>query len=323
MGIRHDRREFLKKTAAGAAALAISGCTQSWEIPPDAGTRVRQTATKPSTLVQIKGPDVPKDLGAAVARLLEPLGGMGAFVKPGQSVLLKPNMGFAQPVDYHATTSTALITAVAGMVLTAGAARVFVADHPVSDAADVIESMGLIKALSGLKVRVMPIDDDSPFVTRKLPMGRELKEVEYLKLALEADVHIALPIAKSHSSAGFTGALKGTMGLIRSRKSFHWLHDLHQAVADINTGIRPHLTIMDGLSVMTTDGPRGPGELVRCDALIASPDPVAVDAAGVRLAPLHGRKVKPKRIRHLMLAEQMGLGRIDPPADQVHQLSMA
>jgi uncharacterized protein (DUF362 family) len=126
---------------------------------------------------------------------------------------------------------------------------------------------------------------------------------------LEADVHIALPVAKSHSGAGFTGAVKGQMGLIETRKPFHWRYDLHQAIADIGTHLRPQLCIMDALAIMATDGPRGPGEIIKADTLIAGTDPVAVDAAAVRLVPLHGKKVDPKRIRHLQAAASMGLGR--------------
>ena len=125
-----------------------------------------------------------------------------------------------------------------------------------------------------------------------------------------------MPVAKSHGSAGFTGALKGQMGLIETRKPFHWRYDLHQAIADINTHLRPQLCIMDALAIMATDGPRGPGEIVKTDTLIAGTDPVAVDAAAVRLAPLHGKKVDPKRVRHLQAAASMGLGRLEIPADR-------
>jgi uncharacterized protein (DUF362 family) len=247
---------------------------------------------------------------------------MGAFVKPKQTVLLKPNMGFAVPNNRHANTSTQLIAGVARLALEQGAGEVIVADHSVSESEEVIESMGLRQAVKPLGVKVMAVSDGSEWVETRLPNGRSIQSADVLRVALEADVHIALPTAKSHGSAGFTGTLKGMMGLVLTRKTFHWLHDLHQAIVDLNTAIRPHLTIMEGLDVMTTNGPRGPGKLVRCDSLIAGTDPVAVDSAGVRLAPLHGQKVSPGRIRHLALAASTGLGNIDLPGELVRTIQL-
>ena len=99
-------------------------------------------------------------------------------------------------------------------------------------------------------------------------------------------------------------------------------YDLHQAIVDLNTIFKPDLVILEGIEVMTTGGPMGPGELVRCDSLIASTDAVAADAAGVRLAPLFGRKVKPSRVRHIRLAADQGLGVVDLPAERVSQIAM-
>lgn len=322
-----DRRSFIRRGALGAAAIALGGCTSSWKLPiegNDAGRRIPAgVAGAPDLLTQVRGPGVRRDLEDAVARLLEPLGGMGAFVNRGQMVLLKPNMSFAVPSDRHATTSVPVVAAVARLARRAGAREVIVADHPVSDAAEVIAAMGIGQAELGSGVRVVPVTDESAWAERALPRGRSIREAQVLRALEEADVHIALPVAKSHGSAGFSGTLKGMMGLVRTRKTFHWLHDLHQAIVDLNTAIRPDLVIMDGLDVLSSGGPRGPGRVVRCDTLLAGTDPVAVDAAGVRLAPLHGQKVRPDRIRHLALAASMGLGRIDPGGENTRLIELA
>jgi uncharacterized protein (DUF362 family) len=96
----------------------------------------------------------------------------------------------------------------------------------------------------------------------------------------------------------------------------------HQAIADLNTVLRPHLSIMDGLAVMTSGGPAGPGPTQTTDTLIAGTDPVAVDAAGVRLAPLFGAKVEPSRVKHLVHAAALGLGALELPAAQVVSIQM-
>lgn len=331
MSHKLKRRDFIKISALGAASNALSGCTSSWKVPTetkknksDSGRSISQLSQplEPASktrikLAQVSGPGVSCDITNALLSLINPLGGMGSFVKKGQRVLLKPNMGFAVANELRANTDVALIAEVAQMALTAGAKEVVIADYSVSDSAEVIALMGLKEAVKSLKgVKVLAITDDNQYVETKIPKGKSIEETELLRIVQEVDVHIALPIAKSHSSAGFTGTLKGMMGVIRSRRPFHYRYDLHQAICDLNTIIKPNLIIMDGLSVMTTDGPKGPGKVVKCDSLIAGTDPVAVDAAGVRLAPLHGQKVEPHEVRHLVIAQKMGLGKIDLPTNQ-------
>jgi len=335
-----DRRSFLKTSLLGAASLATAGCSRPWLLeeaapavprsvdppppgatPAEAPSAAGSPATRP-VLASIQGPGLPQDLATALSRLLAPLGGMGAFVTPGQTVLLKPNLGFGKPPELRAVTTPALIAAAARLALDQGARQVIVADHPVPLAGDVIGALKLREVLRGLDVTLINASDEGRWVETPIPDGRELGSTDVLAAALEADVHIALPIAKSHSGAGFTGALKGMMGLIDSRVPFHTLHDLHQAIVDLNTILKPDLVIMDGQEIMATGGPGGPGELVRCDTLIASTDPVAADAAGVRLAPLFGRRVAPGRIRHLRLAADQGLGRLTLPVEQRAEIAL-
>jgi uncharacterized protein (DUF362 family) len=278
-------------------------------------------------LVQLGGVGQGADLDDALRRLLAPLGGLGAFVRPGQRVLLKPNLGFARSPETHAITSPELIAAVARAALEAGAAQVRVIDHPVDAPDRVLAASGLRERLQAvtrderalkLLVALAPIH----FVARELPRGKALRRAEVLAEALRADVHIALPKAKSHGATLFTGTLKGQMGLIRDRLDFHTGLDLHQAVADLASLLRPGLVIMDGLAVMTAGGPQGPGPLAETRALLAGTDPVAVDAAGVRLAPLQGRKVLPRQVKHLRLAAEMGLGRLELPPEEQRLLEL-
>lgn len=303
-----DRRDFLKSTALASAAVALGGVE-----------RVMGAAKKP-LLVKISGPGVPGNISAAVSRVLEPLGGMAAFIKKGQRVLLKPNMGFPTPPRQRATTSPELVAAVAKLVLKCGAGRVMVIDNPTRRPEACMRTIGIKEALAGLDVHLLLPTDNKFYKQTSVPRGKSLKRTEIMKEALECDVHIALPVAKSHNAAGFSGTLKGMMGLVLDRESFHSRYDLNQAVADLSTVLKPDLVIMDGLEVMTTDGPAGPGELVTCNTLLSGTDALAVDAAGVRLAPLYGRKIKPSQIKHLKIAQAMGLGRLDPPAELVVEL---
>jgi uncharacterized protein (DUF362 family) len=112
------------------------------------------------------------------------------------------------------------------------------------------------------------------------------------------------------------------MGLILERESFHSTFEINQAIADLCTILKPHLTILDGLTVLASGGPLGPGDLVTCNTLVAGRDALAVDAVGVRLAPLYGKEIKPRQIKHLLLAEEHGIGKIDLSPEQMVALTL-
>ncbi len=309
MARRMTRREFLASSALAGAGLALARTPLS-------------TAAETPLAVKVSGAGVPGDLAAAVEAALKPLGGIGAFVKKGQTVMLKPNMGFPTPPAQRATTSPELVKAVARLALDAGAKRVTVIDNPVRRPEACLELVGIKQACDPLGVKTFLPTSEKLFVEKGIPRGVVLKKTDVFREALEVDVHIALPIAKSHMATGYSGTLKGMMGLILDRESFHSRFDINQAIADLNTLLRANLVILDGLSVMTTDGPAGPGELVTCNAIVAGTDPVAVDALGVKLAPLYGRNVKPTQVKHLLAAEKLGVGAISPPAGRILEVTL-
>jgi len=247
---------------------------------------------------------------------------MSAFVKRGHRVLLKPNMGFASEPHVRATTSPLVVAAVAREVLACNPARVLIADHPMRHPEACLRHNGIQAACKGLDVNVVVPTSKRFFVETGVPGGEQLEKVRVLRDALEADVHIALPVAKSHMAAGFSGGIKGHMGLILNREYFHSRYKLDQAIADLATILPVPLSILDGLQVMAQGGPAGPGELVTTNTIVAGSDIVAVDGVGVTLAPLYRRKIGPRRIRHLKLSEKMGVGRLEVPADRFVEIDM-
>ena len=132
-----------------------------------------------------------------------------------------------------------------------------------------------------------------------------------MKEVLEAQVLINLPTAKSHSATGVSLGLKGLMGLIWDRESFHSQYNINQALADLATVIRPQLTILDATRALTSGGPGGPGEVKKLNLIIAGIDPIAVDSYGVTVAPWYGQNFKGRQVEHLLVAHQRGLGKID------------
>jgi len=132
-----------------------------------------------------------------------------------------------------------------------------------------------------------------------------------MKEVLESDVLINVPVAKSHSATGVSLGLKGLMGLIWDRESFHSQYNMNQALADLATVIKPQLTVLDATRALASGGPGGPGTVVKPNLVIAGTDPVAVDAYGVSVAPWYGQKFNSRQVEHLLVAHQRGLGKID------------
>jgi rare lipoprotein A len=117
-----------------------------------------------------------------------------------------------------------------------------------------------------------------------------LDKVEIMKEVLDSQVLISIPVAKSHSTTGVSMGIKGLMGLIWDRGSFHGRYNINQALADLATVLRPHLTVLDATRALTTGGPGGPGDVVRPNLVVAGIDPVAVDSYGVTVASWYGQQ---------------------------------
>ena len=287
------RRDLLRGAAAGLA-LGLP------DLPRPAG------AGEPDLAVIAGEP------GAAARKAVEALGGMSRFVQKGNRVILKPNMSFASGPDRASNTHPALVVTIAQMCLEAGAEQVMVVDNPLQSPELCLRRAGVADACRGLKnVYVQMFTDHKFYREVRVPHGKVLDRVEILKEVLDSQVLICLPQAKSHSNTGVSMGIKGLMGLIWDRWSFHSKYNINQALADLATVIRPKLTVLDATRALTTGGPGGPGEIVKPNLVIAGADPIAVDAFGVSVAPWYGQHFKGRQVEHLLAASQRGLGRIE------------
>jgi uncharacterized protein (DUF362 family) len=138
---------------------------------------------------------------------------------------------------------------------------------------------------------------------------------------LEADKFINLPTAKSHSATGVSLGMKGLMGLIWDRGALHQMN-LHQAIADLATVIRPDLTIIDATRAMTSGGPGGPGKTVQLDTVIAGTDPVAVDSYAVGITQWYNKSFSGKSVKYIVAASELGLGEIDTAKMQIKEVKV-
>ena len=294
-GSGFTRREFLKAASAGVAL--------GW-----VGTPGLLAAAPESDVVVISG-----DPAAATRRALDAMGGISRFVKKGHRVVLKPNMSFNNPPDRASTTHPLVVATVARACLEAGAHRVMVLDYPLRKGELCLERSGILDACKSIKggVHVLVMEERKFYREIKVPRGKVLDRVEVMNEVLDSDVLINLPQAKSHSATGVSLGIKGLMGVIWDRGSFHSKYDIDQALADLATVIKPQLTILDATRALVSGGPAGPGEVIKPGVVIAGVDPVAVDSYGVSIAPWYGQKFQGRQVKHLLLAHQRGLGKID------------
>jgi uncharacterized protein (DUF362 family) len=296
------RREFLKWQLAGAACLATGFSVAKFSDAP--------AAQAPGVLPDVA---IAKGEPARAARAaVDMLGCMGRFVKPGQKVVIKPNMSFARTPYLATNTHPLVVKEVLIMCKEAGAAKVRVLDHSLQDPEQALILSGIRDACDSVEPGICHhLMDNSFYQEAALPDAVEMRTNAFMKDVLEADVLISVPVAKSHGSAGVSLAMKGLMGLIWERKAMHGRYSLDVSMVDLAQRIKPHLAVIDATRVLTTGGPGGPGKVITPGEVIASADPVAADATAVASYEWYGRVMQPRQVSHIRLAHERGLGRMD------------
>jgi len=102
----------------------------------------------------------------------------------------------------------------------------------------------------------------------------------------------------------------------------HSRYNLDEAIVDLYTRLTPALTVVDATRVLTTNGPFGPGKVITPQTVIASRDGVAADAMAVASFEWWGRRMQPNQVRHLRLAAERSLGRIDIEHLRVQEVTL-
>ncbi len=295
--MKMSRREFVIKTTALGLGLSLKPFVLS---PP---LSLAESKIKTSVAF-VKG-----DRIKATKKAVELIGGMDRFVKKGDRVTLKPNMSFPHSPERATNTHPEVVAAIAEMCMDAGAKDVLVLDYPFNPPDPCLRLSGIRDACSEIKnVRTIVVSDERFFQTFPIKKGGVLKEVKLIKDVVVRDVLINIPTAKSHSATGVSLGMKGLMGIIWDRRYFHARVDLNQAIADLASAVKVDLTVIDASRSLTTAGPTGPGVVEYPNTVIAGTDPVAVDAAGVMVSKWYGQTFRPEQIKHIALAQDMGLG---------------
>ncbi len=243
-------------------------------------------------------------LRPALRAALDPLGGIARFVRPGMTVLLKPNLLSDAPLDRAVTTHPAFVQAVAEAVQAAGA-TVLIGDSPagsVDHGPRVYRASGLADVAERTGAQLVPFDG----VTWKRLHGHDY---HIARPVLEADLVINLPKLKTHTVTLYTGAVKNLFGVIPGtrKREVHYrapgIQEFSQALADVLELVRPGLTIMDGMLGQEGNGPGAGGTPRHYGCLVASTDPVALDAVVTQ-----AMGYRTGEVLHLAQAGARGLG---------------
>ena len=258
------------------------------------------------------------DYYAATLRTVHELGGINKYVPHGSSVGFLINSNFEEPGTYpHPDIALAML-----FLCWEAGAREIVMLQPVSKSywrrsERFDKHRFIIDELFQLEKNEFPavFNEDDYRILESIDGAVELKNVEIIKKISEVDVFINIPILKHHGSVILTGALKNMMGLTtrKTNVTFHLgsgvRNDpeyLGQCIADLNLVRKPDLTIADAVEFITGNGPAGPGPLKRLDLVVASPDPVAIDAFGATCL-----DVEPSDVVTVKRAYEHGIGEMD------------
>jgi uncharacterized protein (DUF362 family) len=296
------RRDFILK---GLTASIFAGAFLKTGAFPKIGALQdgKSNPNKPLDLVAVMGGE-PKGM---FIKAMAALGGMGVFVKKGQTVVVKPNIGWDTSPELAANTNPELVGEIVKQCIAAGAKEVFVFDNTCDTWNRCYNNSGIEKAVKDAGGKMVPGNTENYYKTVSVPKGKKLTEAKVHELILNSDVFINVPVLKHHSSAKLTIAMKNLMGIVWDRRYWH-RNDLHQCIADFATWRKPTLNIIDAYRVMTRNGPRGVSEadIVMKKALIVSADMVAADAAAAKIF-----GSEPSEIPYIQIAHDMGIGNMN------------
>lgn len=297
---RIDRRTFIRQSLRTAVATSAVGCLPALDLL----TLPAHAAEAPPLAVR-KGRDIP----LLVRETISALGGMEHYVKPGEVVVIKPNIGWDRTVDLAANTHPEVVKTLVQLCLEAGVKQVRIFDRTCNDERRCYTQSGIRSAVESIKSDRVSLEymDRREYREMKINGGKAFDRWEFYMPAIEADRLINVPIAKHHSISRLTLGMKNLMGVIGgNRGRLH--HQIAESLADIASVIQVDLTVIDATRILVANGPQGGRveDVRNTETLIASPDMVAADAYATTLFGL-----KPEDVSTIVAAAQRGLGVMD------------
>jgi uncharacterized protein (DUF362 family) len=266
-----------------------------------------------NTLAEAAGAAAPPDLvvahgaspGKIVMAALDAMGGIKRFISRGDVVVIKPNIAWDRTPEQAGTTNPEVVAAVVRLCFEAGAKKVKVFDRPVNDPRRCYVQSGIAPAAKALGADADYMDERK---FRDMAInGQALKSWPLYSDIFEADKVINIPIAKHHGLAKLTMSMKNWMGVMGgSRRQIH--QKLDESLVDLNMKIKPTLTILDAVRILTANGPQGGSlaDVKKLDTVIVGVDPVAIDSYGATLFGMKGSD-----LGYVTIGHKLGLGEMD------------
>ncbi len=288
-----DRRTFIKLAALTGAGLSLPN---GLNVLAEAA----ETAARPD-LVVAHGASPEKIVMAA----LDAMGGIKKFISRGDIVVIKPNMAWDRTPEQAVNTNPEVVAAVVKLCFEAGARKVKVFDRPVNDPRRCYVQSGIAPAAKALGADADYMDERK---FRDMAInGQALKSWPLYSDVFEADKVINIPIAKHHGLAKLTMSMKNWMGVMGgSRRQIH--QKLDESLVDLSMKIKPTLTILDAVRILTANGPQGGSlaDVKKLNTVIVGVDPVAIDSYGATLFGMKGSD-----LGYVTLGHKLGLGQMD------------
>ncbi|MEI7850239.1 MAG: DUF362 domain-containing protein [Kiritimatiellales bacterium] len=290
-----SRREFVKIGALSSAALATSPST------------LLAQQSKPKVDVWVfKGPDNQ----VLMKQCMETLFANGGLAGNVKKIAIKPNAMFNRTPEEAAATHPDVVEGFLKAAADKGFTDILLPERFASSAGknELPERNGIGPVLSKYKVKLIPTKSaDSNFKTITIEGAKSLKTVDVCSELLEADAVVNMPVAKHHSGAKLTMAMKNWMGVVKDPRWWHQ-NDLPQCIADFCLFLKPTWTIIDATRCMTSKGPNGPSpDMIYPQQIILSKDQVAADVVAAQL--FHDDPFAV--VKYLAIAKDMNIGETD------------
>jgi len=288
-----DRRKFIKLSALAGAGLSMP----------------RELALFASETEAAARPDLVVAHGASpeqiVKAAIDAMGGIKSFISRGDVVVIKPNIGWDRTPEQAGNTNPEVVAAMVKLCFEAGAKKVRVFDRPVNDPRRCYVQSGIAAAAGALGANVDYVDERK-FKDMEIK-GETLKSWPLYTELFEADKVINIPIAKHHGLAKLTMSMKNWMGVMGGqRRQIH--QKLDDSLVDLAMKIKPTLTILDAVRILTANGPQGGSlaDVKKLDTVIVGVDQVAIDSYGATLFGMKGSD-----LGYVTRGHKLGLGRMD------------
>jgi len=310
-----SRKKFLKIIFSSLALLLFPGFRSHAVQAGEAGSagRPKKSIKTDHDLVIASG----EDPYLMTVKAVEAMGGMEKFVKKGDVVLVKPNMGWDRVPEQAGNTNPQVVAALVDLSFKAGAKRVNVFDVTCNDARRCYANSGIEKAAAKSGATVYyPEDWDT--VRANFGYKSPMEGWPILKDSIVCDVLINVPVLKHHRLTRLTLSMKNLMGVCTGNRGL--IHqNIGEKLVDLTGFMNPELTVIDAYRVLVRNGPTG-GDLADVETMkkiIVAADPTLADIVACNIA-----SVEPSSVSYVESAIRRNFGITDPSKADILKITV-